>query len=286
MTYRELWQTLIPTYDEREAKSIARLVFEQRFGLSMTDICIGKDKQLSDKTNNETEKIAERLIQNEPVQYVLGCETFCGRTFKVRPGVLIPRPETAGLIELMKQLHNPLKPSADILDIGTGSGCIAVTAALDIPGAHVTAWDIADEALATAAENAKELGAQVRTVRQDALLPPEDKEMWDFVVSNPPYICEKERAEMSRNVLDHEPATALFVPDDDPLRFYRAIARYSRLALRQGGCLLFEINPLYADDMMTMLADEHFDRISISDDMFGRRRFAVAQRPFDSDTEA
>lgn len=286
MTYRELWQTLIPTYDEREAKSIARLVFEQRFGLSMTDICIGKDKQLSDKTNNETEKIAERLIQNEPVQYVLGCETFCGRTFKVRPGVLIPRPETAGLIELMKQLHNPLKPSADILDIGTGSGCIAVTAALDIPGAHVTAWDIADEALATAAENAKELGAQVRTVRQDALLPPEDKEMWDFVVSNPPYICEKERAEMSRNVLDHEPATALFVPDDDPLRFYRAIARYSRLALRQGGWLLFEINPLYADDMMTMLADEHFDRISISDDMFGRRRFAVAQRPFDSDTEA
>lgn len=286
MTYRELWQTLIPTYDEREAKSIARLVFEQRFGLSMTDICIGKDKQLSDKTNNETEKIAERLLQNEPVQYVLGCETFCGRTFRVRPGVLIPRPETAGLIELMKHLRNPQKPSADILDVGTGSGCIAVTAALDIPGAHVTAWDIADEALATAAENAKELGAQVRTVRQDALLPPEDKEMWDFVVSNPPYICEKERAEMSRNVLDHEPATALFVPDDDPLRFYRSIARYSRLALRQGGWLLFEINPLYADDMMTMLAGEHFDRISISDDMFGRRRFAVAQRPFDSDTEA
>lgn len=286
MTYRELWQTLIPTYDEREAKSIARLVFEQRFGLSMTDICIGKDKQLSDKTNNETEKIAERLLQNEPVQYVLGCETFCGRTFKVRPGVLIPRPETAGLIELMKQLRDPLKPSADILDIGTGSGCIAVTAALDIPGAHVTAWDIADEALATAAENAKELGAQVRTVRQDALLPPEDKDMWDFVVSNPPYICEKERTEMSRNVLDHEPATALFVPDDDPLRFYHSIAHYSRLALRQGGWLLFEINPLYADDMMTMLASEHFDRISISDDMFGRKRFAVAQRPFDSDTEA
>lgn len=286
MTYRELWQTLIPTYDEREAKSIARLVFEQRFGLSMTDICIGKDKQLSDKTNNETEKIAERLLQNEPVQYVLGCETFCGRTFKVRPGVLIPRPETAGLIELMKQLRDPLKPSADILDIGTGSGCIAVTAALDIPGAHVTAWDIADEALDTAAENAKELGAQVRTVRQDALLPPEDKDVWDFVVSNPPYICEKERAEMSRNVLDHEPAKALFVPDDDPLRFYRAIARYSRPALRQGGWLLFEINPLYADDMMTMLAGEHFDRISISDDMFGRKRFAVAQRPCDSDTEA
>lgn len=286
MTYRELWQTLIPTYDEREAKSIARLVFEQRFGLSMTDICIGKDKQLSDKTNNETEKIAERLLQNEPVQYVLGCETFCGRTFRVRPGVLIPRPETAGLIELMKQLRDPLKTSADILDVGTGSGCIAVTAALDIPGAHVTAWDIADEALDTAAENAKELGAQVRTVRQNALLPPEDKDMWDFVVSNPPYICEKERAEMSRNVLDHEPATALFVPDDDPLKFYRVIAHYSRLALRQGGWLLFEINPLYADDMMTMLTNEHFERISISDDMFGRKRFAVAQRPCDSDTEA
>ena len=279
MTYRELWQALIPAYGEREAKSIARMVFEQRFGLSLTDICMGKDKQLSEKTHSETEKIAERLLQNEPVQYVLGCETFCGRTFKVRPGVLIPRPETAGLIELMASLRDPKRSSADILDIGTGSGCIAVTAALDIPEADVTAWDIADEALATAAENAKDLGAQVRIVRQDALCPPEDNGLWDFVVSNPPYICDKERAEMSRNVLDHEPATALFVPDDDPLKFYRAIARYSRLALRPGGWLLFEINPLYADDMMTMLTDEHFDRISISDDMFGRKRFAMAQRP-------
>lgn len=286
MTYRELWQALIPAYDEREAKNIARMVFEQRFGLSLTDICMGKDKQLSEKTHSETEKIAERLLQNEPVQYVLGCETFCGRTFKVRPGVLIPRPETAGLIELMAALRDPKRPSANILDIGTGSGCIAVTAARDIPGADVTAWDIADEALATAAENAKELGAQVRIVRQDALCPPEDNGLWDFVVSNPPYICDKERAEMSRNVLDHEPATALFVPDDDPLKFYRVIAHYSRLALRQGGWLLFEINPLYADDMMTMLTDEHFDRISISDDMFGRKRFAMAQRPDRSTTTA
>ena len=197
----------------------------------------------------------------------------------MRPGVLIPRPETAGLIELMASLRDPKRSSADILDIGTGSGCIAVTAALDIPGADVTAWDIADEALATTAENAKELGAQVRIVRQDALFPPEDNGLWDFVVSNPPYICDRERAEMSRNVLDHEPATALFVPDDDPLKFYRAIARYSRLALRPGGWLLFEINPLYADEMLTMLTDEHFDRISISDDMFGRKRFAMAQRP-------
>ena len=279
MTYRELWQALITAYDEREAKSIARMVFEQRFGLSLTDICMGKDKQLSEKTHSETEKIAERLLQNEPVQYVLGCETFCGRTFKVRPGVLIPRPETAGLIELMAALRDPKRSSTDILDIGTGSGCIAVTSALNIPGADVTAWDIADEALATAAENAKELGAQVRIVRQDALCPPEDNGLWDFVVSNPPYICGRERAEISRNVLDHEPATALFVPDDDPLKFYSAIARYSRLALRPGGWLLFEINPLYADDMLTMLTDEHFDRISISDDMFGRKRFAMAQRP-------
>lgn len=279
MTYRELWQALIPAYDEREAKSIARMVFEQRFGLSLTDICMGKDKQLSEKTHSETEKIAERLLQNEPVQYVLGCETFCGRTFKVRPGVLIPRPETAGLIELMAALRDPKRSSTDILDIGTGSGCIAVTSALDIPEADVTAWDIADEALATAAENAKELGAQVRIVRQDALCPPEDNGLWDFVVSNPPYICDRERAEMSRNVLDHEPATALFVPDDDPLKFYRAIARYSRLALRPGGWLLFEINPLYADDMQTMLASEGFVRTAISDDMFGRKRFAMAQRP-------
>lgn len=278
MTYRELWNTLIPVYGEREAKSVARLVFEQRFGLDMTDICIGKDKQLSEETHNEMKKIAARLLQNEPVQYVLGCETFCGRTFAVRPGVLIPRPETEGLIQLMHSLGSREKPAPRILDIGTGSGCIAITAALDMAGADVTAWDISEEALATAEENASTLGARVRFVRQDALRPPEDEALWDFVVSNPPYICMKERAEMSRNVLDHEPATALFVPDDDPLMFYRSIARYARRALRDGGWLLFEINPLYDGDMTAMMAEEGFEGTEIYDDIFGRRRFAAAQR--------
>lgn len=278
MTYRELWNTLIPVYSEREAKSIARLVFEQRFGIDLTDICIGKDKQLSEETHNEMKKIAARLLQNEPVQYVLGCETFCGRTFAVRPGVLIPRPETEGLIRLTARLCGKENTAPRILDIGTGSGCIAITAALDIAGADVTAWDISEEALATAEENAAALGARVRFVRQDALRPPEDEALWDFVVSNPPYICMKERGEMNPNVLDHEPPAALFVPDDDPLMFYRPIARYARRALRNGGWLLFEINPLYDSDMTEMLAQEGFEGMAIYEDMFGRRRFAAAQR--------
>ena len=278
MTYRELWNTLTPVCGEREAKSVARLVFEQRFGLDMTDICIGKDKQLSEETHNEMKKIAARLLQNEPVQYVLGCETFCGRTFAVRPGVLIPRPETEGLIRLMRSLGSREKPAPRILDIGTGSGCIAITAALDMAGADVTAWDISEEALATAEENASTLGARVRFVRQDALRPPVDEALWDFVVSNPPYICMKERAEMSRNVLDHEPATALFVPDDDPLLFYRALSALGRAVLPRGGRMYLETNRAYGRDVCARLLADGYADARLSRDSYGNDRLVTAVR--------
>lgn len=166
-----------------------------------------------------------------------------------------------------------------LLDIGTGSGCIAITLALDLPGAKVTAWDISEEALDIARRNAEELGADVDFRLQDALNPPDDKAVWDVIVSNPPYICDRERAAMERNVLDHEPHTALFVPDDDPLLFYRAITRYARHALKPGGSLHFEINPLYTDDMREMLVDEGFSAIEIRNDQFGKERFIKATLP-------
>lgn len=160
----------------------------------------------------------------------------------------------------------------------TGSGCIAVTLALDMRDVHVTAWDISEAALDIARTNAKDLGAQVTLVMQDALSPPDDHEVWDIIVSNPPYICEKERTTMEQNVLNHEPHTALFVPDDDPLLFYRAIARYGQQALEPGGWLYFEINPLYANDMQHMLSMMSYHNIELKTDQFGKQRMIRAQR--------
>jgi len=170
--------------------------------------------------------------------------------------------------------------SAAILDIGTGSGCIAITLALDCPEAKVTGWDISEDALRIARENAQRLNAEnVTFEHQDILYPlssllsPLSSKKWHTIVSNPPYICEKERAQMERNVLEHEPEVALFVPDDDPLLFYRAIARYAVRTLKPGGSLYFEINPLYASEMQRMLNDEGFSHTEIRNDQFGKQRF-------------
>lgn len=300
MTYDELWRSLTALYDNGEAKAIVRYVLDVRFGLSATDVYCGKVTQLSADDSEELRKIMLRLQTAEPVQYVLGRADFCGRTFRVAPGVLIPRPETEELIaplinpaplnppkggrtvESEPSLHPPLggpREAESYLDIGTGSGCIAITLALDLPGAKVTAWDISEEALDIARRNADELGADVDFRLQDALNTPDDKAVWDVIVSNPPYICDRERAAMERNVLDHEPHTALFVPDDDPLLFYRAITRYARHALKPGGSLHFEINPLYTDDMREMLVDEGFSAIESRNDQFGKERFIKATLP-------
>ena len=163
-------------------------------------------------------------------------------------------------------------PHPSILDIGTGSGCIAITVALALPQARVTAWDISTDALAIAAGNAHRLGASVRFEHQDALSAPDDEERWDVIVSNPPYICDRERADMSDNVLSYEPELALFVPDSDPLLFYRAIARYASKALKPGGRLLFETNTAYAHEVAQAMADEGFTAIEVRNDCFGKPR--------------
>lgn len=284
MTYNELWHLLAPLYGDGEAKAIARLVYEVQFGLSFSDICLGKDTQLSANSQEELKGIAERLLQQEPVQYVLGQAAFCGRPFKVNEHVLIPRPETEELCQWIEsQGEKQPMNDASILDIGTGSGCIAITLAAEMPKAKVTAWDISTEALKVAKENAKRNHVHVSFKRVDALHIPTDilqqtTQLFDFIVSNPPYICNKERAQMESNVLDYEPHTALFVPDDDALLFYRNIAQYGQTALKEGGWLYFEINPLYASILTEMLVMMEYHDIEIKEDQFGKERMIRARR--------
>jgi len=282
MSYRELWSRLSPLMGEGEAKAVARLVLDVGFGLSMTDILCGKDTQLSADDQTRLAEIVRRLENHEPVQYILEVAEFGGRRFHVAPGVLIPRPETYELcrwIGSQGSLNTQGAQETAILDIGTGSGCIACTLALEMPGTVVTAWDISDRALDVARDNSRRLGATVTFSKQDALAPPVVDDRWlTVIVSNPPYVCRQEAASMEAHVLEHEPHEALFVPDDDPLLFYRAIADYGRQALRPGGWLFFEINPLYADDLQDLLRMMAYHAIETKEDQYGKRRMIRAQR--------
>lgn len=272
MTYRELWRTLEQLYGNGEARAITDYVLDVCFGLSKADILCGAVEEMTAEKTAELNKIFNRLTKGEPVQYVLGRAEFCGRWFNVRPGVLIPRPETEELCAWITA-DSKASGSPKVLDIGTGSGCIAITLQLDMPESKVTAWDISADALDVARENAQLLGANVNFVKQDALNAKPEGE-WDVIVSNPPYICEKEKKDMAVNVLEHEPHTALFVPDAAPLLFYRAITRLAVQTLNKGGRLYFEINPIYADDTCRMMRAEGMTAVELRSDMFGKQRMA------------
>ena len=279
MTYDDIWRRLAGAYDQREARAVARMLIEEKFGLSFADIICGGVEALSDAGTQWLEAAVGRLEQGEPIQYVLGWAWFCGLRFGVQPGVLIPRPETEWLVDTVcadsiAQNARQLR----VLDIGTGSGCIALSIKQHLPEAYVEAWDISPEALAIAADNARSLGLDVAFRQQDALNLTPDADVWDVIVSNPPYICHRERADMSPNVLDHEPSTALFVPDTDPLLFYRTITRYAVGSLRSGGRLLFECNTLYAADTARMMSDEGMNATEVHDDCFDKPRFAVGEK--------
>ncbi len=323
-TYQQLWQSLTPLYDAGEAQAIVRTVLDVKYGMTLTDIICGKVNEISADEERKLEEIIIRLQKGEPVQYVLGEADFAGRTFHVEPGVLIPRPETAELCQWIeediagKSTDSPKDSSKDspevspqatddakqILDICTGSGCIAITLGLNIPNSEVTGWDISEDALRIAQGNVEIMKAgNVRIEHQDALALPKaaetdnekmkgnyDKEVvkpkgeaktpstqkWDLIVSNPPYICEKEKADMEKNVLEHEPSLALFVPDEDPLKFYRAIAEYASSALKSGGALYFEINPIYEKETREMLLKLDFKDIETKEDAFGKKRMMRA----------
>ena len=286
MTYNELWRQLVQIYDEGEAKAIARMVYEERFGLTLSDIYLGRETQLSAADQTELQFIAKRLLQGEPIQYVLGQADFCGRTFMVNEHVLIPRPETEELCNWKPlPLPSPKGEGAKILDIGTGSGCIAITLAAMYPEAQVIGWDISEDALEVAKINAIRNNVNVSFEQVDVLNLPSPLpfgggrgEALSLLVSNPPYICNKERATMEPNVLEHEPHTALFVPDDDPLLFYRAIAQFGQTALKQGGWLYFEINSLYAREMCDMLRLMSYHDIELKADQYGKQRMIRARK--------
>jgi len=282
MTYDEFWQSLLNIYSAREAKAVARFVMEVGFCLTMTDIVCGKVETLDEERLKE---IQRRLLAGEPVQYVLGQADFGPHRFHVAPGVLIPRPETyelCQLVSLSKGTWN-MRQKGRILDIGTGSGCIACTLAAAWPEAEVTAWDISAEALRIAEGNANQLGVNVifeqvdilnaRHVISDTQRPP-----FDVIVSNPPYVCASEKTSMEPHVLDFEPALALFVPDDDPLCFYRVIGRYALQALKSDGLLALEINAALGEATKGLLAEMGFTRVELKKDQFGKDRFITAQR--------
>ena len=279
-TYQQFWQSLTPLYDAGEAQAIVRTVLDVEYGMTLTDIICGKVNELSSDEERNLEEIIARLQNGEPVQYVLGEADFAGRTFHVEPGVLIPRPETAELCQWIEEEVSSLEADdpKQILDICTGSGCIAITLGLNIPNSEVTGWDISEDALRIAQGNVEMLKAgNVRIEYQNALMLPKTAETADIIVSNPPYICEKEKADMEKNVLEHEPSIALFVPDEEPLKFYRAIAEYASSALKSEGALYFEINPIYEKETREMLEELGFKDIETKEDAFGKKRMMKAK---------
>lgn len=281
--YQNLCRQLVPLYDLREAQAIVRMVLETRYGFTLTDIVCGEVDRLSVSEQEQLSELVRRLATGEPVQYVLGQSEFCGFSFHVEPGVLIPRPETEELCRwIISDCSSPSLLSSSefphrVLDVCTGSGCIALTLALSIVGSKVEGWDLSPEALHVAQENVHRLEADnVKLVKCDALHLQSESGRWDVIVSNPPYICDSERAQMEPNVLEHEPSMALFVPDSDPLLFYRAIARYAAQSLVPNGCLYFEINPLYVAEMEQMLRTEGFACIETRLDSYGKKRMMKA----------
>lgn len=258
-----------------EAQAIARIVMKHYMDYDAVDIVLRGDSVLPDFMPSKIESVVMRLKQNEPIQYILGKAYFYGREFTVTSNTLIPRPETEQLVDMIVDENNA--NDLKVLDIGTGSGCIAISLALALKFAQVTAIDILTAAIDVAMENARNNKAQVKFLQADALnLGHLGCEPLDIVVSNPPYVCDSEKVLMEPNVLNYEPHSALFVPDDDPLLFYRAIAQYSLRTLKPGGRLYFEINRQFGSETAQMLTELGFDDVVVTRDSFGNNRFVSA----------
>jgi len=278
MTYETLCHRLTTCYEAGEAKALVRWVLDVRFGLSLADILCGKVTQLSAEDQAELEKIMRRLEKGEPVQYIIGVADFAGRQFHVAPGVLIPRPETA---ELCGWVVSKAMDASQLLDIGTGSGCIAITLAAELPHAQVSAWDLSDDALRIARDNATRLGVNVTFEKHDILdtsTSTSAQPIYDVIVSNPPYIKPSERSGMAQNVLDYEPDIALFAPEDHPIIFYQKIADFAWHNLRNDGHLFFELNPLTAEAVGDYLRQLGFSDIEFRRDSYHKQRFLKATK--------
>lgn len=271
----EMRSQLAPIYSGRELQQI---VFEllDHFGFTRVQAIAYPDAKISETDYQRLQAMLKRLADGEPLQYVLGEEQFMGMSFGVCRDVLIPRPETEELVRLIADRCNALSPR--IVDVGTGSGCIAVSLAKLIDGAQVTAIDVSEAAIVVARGNAERNGAQIEFVCQSIF---DDNQPFapsslDVVVSNPPYVTESDKQQMSRNVLDYEPHLALFVPDSDPLMFYRRIAELAAQWLKNGGMLFFEINERYGKETVQLLENMQYGNVELHQDFYGKDRMVSA----------
>ena len=275
--YTYIRQELSGFYPDAEAAAMAKYILTEKFRLSALDLYAGKDMNFSSEKLSEVNDILARLKSYEPLQYIIGETWFCGYRFKVTPAVLIPRPETAELIDWIAADNK--RRRMRVLDIGTGSGCIPVSLALMMNSPLMSAWDISEEALSVAAVNARTNDVDIAFSRVDVLGNDIPDIKVDILVSNPPYITDSEKGDMEKNVLEWEPDLALFVPDDDPLRFYRRIAELGLDVLDDGGQVYFEINRAYGKETMEMLASLGYKNIDLRKDMSGNDRMIKALRP-------
>ena len=272
----EIRDALRGHYPDSEALSLAKMLLTEAFGFSTLELYGGKDKEISGNRLRDLHEMLSRLKKNEPIQYIIGTESFCGLTFEVNPNVLIPRPETQELVRWIEADWKSVP--CRILDIGTGSGCISISLAKFLEGAKVESWDISEGALQVARRNCVRNEAEVLLRQQDVLSAVPEGELYQVIVSNPPYICEKEKVDMDANVLDWEPETALFVPDADPLLFYRKIAELGISMLCEGGALYFEINRAYGEETLRMLEGLGYRQLELRKDDFGNDRMIKACR--------
>ncbi len=261
--------------EPQEVQAMIRVICEDVFHYDQVDVALRQESELPDFAPQRIADIIARLRRNEPLQYIVGHALFHGHQFKVTPAVLIPRPETEQLVDLIIDEN----PASDlrVLDMGTGSGCIAVSLARALKFPQVDALDVSRDALEVARENAAALKTKVRFFESD-MLSPQPPGRYDIIVSNPPYICWNEREAMESNVKDYEPGQALFVPDNDPLLFYKAIVPYAAQSLERGGRLYLEINQRFGNEMKRLLEDNGFDEVRIIEDSFGKTRFATGVR--------
>lgn len=261
-------------WGDAEGRQIARIMLEDVLGVRFEDIVVNKSVDIDGRTQAKLAEIMGRLQKKEPIQYILGKSVFYGRTFDVNPGVLIPRQETEDLVDRIVRKHKQEAPS--ILDIGTGSGCIAISLALEIPNSRVTAIDHSEKAIETARQNAFKMGAKVRLMQADLFTFDSLPGKYDLMVSNPPYVTEDDKKKMADHVVHYEPASALYVSNDDPMAYYRRIADMASVSLSPQGLVYLEINERFAREVSDVLKGAGFKDIQTMKDLNRRDRFVMA----------
>ena len=277
-TKRYFIESLAETFPQREAEELMRILLEDLFDLDLKRQLMDPNLRIDEWQYHQLEEAVKRLLSGEPVQYVTGVARFGDLLIKVSPAVLIPRPETEEMVQKICAAL-PKEKAMRIWDIGTGSGCIAIALAKHFENAEVIGFDVSEEALQMAKENAESNGAKVTFVQDDVLNPKSEflSQPVNLVVSNPPYVCDSERAAMERNVLDWEPENALFVPDDDPLRFYRQILHLAKSQLNPDGQVWFEINEQMSEDILLLCYEMGFTEAEILTDFAGKPRVCLAR---------